>query len=94
MADIFDKLFAAGKQAASSVATGVNVAAQEQKIREAYQTLGKLYFQAKRRGEAPEGLEFADQCREIEARLKRIEEMKNRQNVTDYADRDDFVDVN
>ena len=93
MADIFDKLFAAGKQAASSVATGVNVAAEEQKIREAYQTLGKLYFQAKRRGEAPEGLEFADQCRQIEARLKRIEEMKSRQNVTDYEDRDDFVDV-
>ena len=29
----------------------------------------------------------------IEARLKRIEEMKSRQNVTDYADRDNFVDV-
>lgn len=94
MADFFDRLYAAGKQAANTVATGVNVAAEEQKIREAYQTLGKLYFQAKRSGMETEGLEFADQCRQIEARLKRIEEMKSRQNVTDYADRDDFVDVN
>lgn len=94
MSDFFEKLGAAAKRTADSVATEVNVAAEEQKIREAYQALGKLYFQAKRTGKELDGLDFADQCRKIEASLKRVNELRNRQNVTGvYADEEDFVTV-
>lgn len=93
MNDVFDKICAVTKHAANSVATEVNVAAEEQKIREAYQTLGKLYFGAKRAGKEPEGLEFADQCRKIEARMKRIQELRSRKDVTGYAFEEDFVDI-
>lgn len=94
MSDFFDKLGAAAKRAANNVSTEVSVAAEEQKIREAYQALGKLYFQAKRTGGELDGLDFADQCRKVEASLKRINELKRAKNVTDvYADEEDFVTV-
>lgn len=94
MSDFFDRLGAAAKRAASSVATDVSVAAEEQKIRECYQALGKLYFQSTRKGVEPSGADFAEQCRKIEERLKRINELKNRQDVTGgYSERDDFVDL-
>ena len=94
MSDFFAKLGAAAKRAANNVSTEVSVAAEEQKIREAYQALGKLYFQAKHTGGELDGLDFADQCRKVEASLKRINELKRAKNVTDvYADEEDFVTV-
>ena len=94
MNELFDKLGAAAKRAANAVTTEVSVAAEEQKIREAYQALGKLYFKAKRTGGELDGIEFADQCRKVEASIKRINELKRAKNVTDlYADEEDFVTV-
>ena len=94
MNELFDKLGAAAKRAANAVSTEVSVAAEEQKIREAYQALGKLYFKAKRTGGELDGIEFADQCRKVEASIKRINELKRSKNVTDlYADEEDFVTV-
>ena len=94
MNELFDKLGAAAKRAANAVSTEVSVAAEEQKIREAYQALGKLYYKAKRTGGETDGLDFADQCRKIEAAMKRINELKRSKNVTDlYADEEDFVTV-
>jgi hypothetical protein len=94
MNELFDKLGAAAKRAANAVSTEVNVVAEEQKIREAYQALGKLYFKAKRTGGELDGIEFADQCRKVEASIKRINELKRAKNVTDlYADEEDFVTV-
>ena len=94
MNELFDKLGAAAKRAANAVSTEVSVAAEEQKIREAYQALGKLYFKAKRTGGELDGIDFADQCRKVEASIKRINELKRSKNVTDlYADEEDFVTV-
>ena len=94
MNDLFDKLGAAAKRAANAVTTEVSVAAEEQKIREAYQALGKLYFKAKRTGGELDGIDFADQCRKVESSIKRINELKRSKNVTDlYADEEDFVTV-
>ena len=94
MNELFDKLGAAAKRAANAVTTEVSVAAEEQKIREAYQALGKLYFKAKRTGGELDGIDFADQCRKVEASIKRINELKRSKNVTDlYADEEDFVTV-
>lgn len=94
MNDLFDKLGAAAKRAVNAVSTEVSVAAEEQKIREAYQALGQLCFKAKRTGKELEGPEFDDCCRRIEASLKRINELKRASNVSDvYAEEEDFVTV-
>lgn len=90
MNEFFDRLGAAAKRTANSVATNVNVAAEEQKLREYYQELGKLYFHASRKGEELTGPDFADQCRKIEAGLKRIRDLKSSKDVTGE---EDFVDV-
>lgn len=94
MSDFFDTLGAAAKRAASSVSVEVQIAAEEQKIREAYQALGQLYFKASRTGKPTQGMAFADQCRKVEASLRRINELKRSKNVTDvYAEEADFVTV-
>ena len=94
MSDFFDRLAAAAKRAADSVSTEVSVAAEEQKVKEAYQALGKLYYNAVRTGTDLTGADFADQCRRIEASIRRIKELKDRKDVTGtYADDEDFVDV-
>ena len=91
MNELFDKLGAAAKRAANAVSTEVSVAAEEQKIREAFQALGKLYYKAKRSGTEPAGFEFDEQCRKVEASMKRINELRNAKNVTSvYADEEDF----
>ena len=94
MEEFLNKLGAAAKRAAGSVATEVNVAADEQKIKELYQSLGKLYYQTSRRGGDLNGANFADYMRQIDAVKRHITELRNRKNVTDvYVSNDDFVDV-
>ena len=94
MEDFLNKLGAAAKRAAGSVATDVSVAAEEQKIKGYYQSLGKLYYQTARRGGDLNGADFADYMRKIDACRRNIAELKNRKNVTDvYVNEDDFVDV-
>ena len=53
MNDFFDKLSAAARRTADTVSAEFNVAAEEQKIRESYQALGKLYFRANGRAGRP-----------------------------------------
>lgn len=72
-----DKVGAAAKRAADSVATDVNVAAQEQKIRDAYRALGKLYYQAVQAGTAPEGEAFDVQLDAIRAGLEEINRLRS-----------------
>ena len=83
MNDFFDRLGAAARRAADTVTIEVNVAAEEQKIKEAYQALGKLYYQASRSGSEPTGPDFADYCRKIDASIKRVKELKDSKNVTE-----------
>ena len=90
---LFDKIGSAAKRAADSVSANVSIAAEEQKIREASQAIGKLYYKAKRGGKELDGPDFADQCRRIDACLKRIDELKSRKDVAGYAYDEDFVDV-
>ncbi len=94
MDEFFGKIGAAAKRAASNVATDVNVAADEQKIKGYYQSLGKLYYEANRRGGDLNGAEFMDYCRKIDGLQRHIVELKNRRDVTGtYVSEDDFVDV-
>ena len=93
MHDFFDKLGAAAKRAAGTVATEVNVAAEKQRLSEAYQDLGKLCYQAAKQDQVPD---TAALVARIDGLLERIAELKDRRNVTNVdptAGDDDFVDV-
>lgn len=98
MNDFLNKLSAVAKRTADTVSTTVNVAAEEQKIKEAYQAVGKLYYQANRNHTEVDNLAVADQFRAIDECMKRIEQLKDKKDVTGetaeaVADDDDFVTV-
>lgn len=94
MNEFFDQLGAAAKRAGNKVSIGVNVAAEEQKLREVYQSLGKLCYQAKRAGKAIEGEDFEALYAKADAILKRIDELKEQKDVAGcYAEEEDFVTV-
>lgn len=97
MSDFFDKLGAAARRAANSVSNEVSVAAEEQKLRENYQALGRLCYSARRTGRGLEGEQYETLCGKIEASLKRINELKQANDVTgtaeSYADESDFETV-
>ena len=92
MHDFFDKLGAAAKRAAGNVANEVSVAAEKQKLSEAYQALGKQCYQAMKRDES---LVCDEQIARIDEILKRLEELKDRRNVEPdvTAGESDFVIV-
>ena len=79
MHELFDKLGAAARRAAGNVANEVNVAAEKQKLSDCYKDLGKLCYQALKKGETPD---FAAEVAKIDAALKRIEVLRERRNVT------------
>ena len=98
MNEFLNKLSAVAKRTADTVSTSVNVAAQEQKIKEAYQAVGKIYYQANRSGVEADNLAIADEFRKIDECLKRIGELKSKEDVTGdaaecVAEDDDFVTV-
>ena len=82
MHDFFDKLGAAAKRAAGNVANEVNVAAEKQKISDAYRDLGKRYYQAVKKGEPAD---LTAEIAAIDAALARIEALKDRRNVTNVT---------
>ena len=96
MHDFFDKLGSAAKRAASNVANEVSVAAEKQKLSDAYRDLGKLCYQAMKQNEIPN---FPAEVEKIDLLLRSIAELKDRRNVTDVrtepqtpgADEQDFV---
>lgn len=79
MHDFFDKLGAAAKRAAGNVASEVNVAAEKQKLSDAYKDLGKRCYEALKSGQMPD---FAAEVAAIDAALARIEALQDRRNVT------------
>jgi len=79
MHDFFDKLGAAAKRAAGTVANEVSLAAEKQKLSDAYRDLGKAYYQALKQGQTPEldGL-----VAKVDEALDRIDNLKDRRDVT------------
>ena len=82
MHDFFDKLGAAAKRAAGNVANEVSVAAEKQKLSDCYKDLGKLCYQALKKGES---LDLAVEIARIDEALARIEVLKDRRDVTNVA---------
>ena len=94
MNDFFDRLGAAAKRAAGSVSTEINVAAEEQKIKECYVSLGKLCYNAAKSGLDASGAEFDELYSRIDASNERIRQLRDQNQVTaePYAEDADFVD--
>ena len=80
MNDFLDKLSYATKRVAKNVANEVNVAAQKQLLSDSYRDLGKLCYQAMKRGETPD---FPAEVAKIDAALAHIAALKDRRNVTE-----------
>ena len=83
MSDFFDDLGKAVRRVANNVSTEVSVAAQEQRLREAYQALGRLYYEAAQSGGAVQGEEFDAQVSKICGLIESIHETRRSQNVAD-----------
>ena len=103
MNDFFDKLGAAAKRAAGTVVNEVSVAAEKQKLSDAYRDLGKRYYQALKAGEVAD---LSAEVAKIDEALARIDALKDRRDVTNVrpepevtvedvptADEPDFVIV-
>ena len=83
MSNFFDDLGKAVTRAANSVGTEISVAAQEQRLREAYQALGRSCYEAARSGKAVQGEAFDAQLKKIDTLIESIHETRRRQNVAD-----------
>jgi hypothetical protein len=77
MNDFLNKLGAVTRHAANAVGTELNIVAHEQRVREAYQALGKLYYNYVSSGVLPEGDAFDEKVAVITEELKRIKELRD-----------------
>ena len=82
MSDFFDKLGAAARRAAGTVVNEVSVAAEKQKLSDAYRDLGKRYYQALKRGETAD---LSPEITRIDELLRCIENLKERRDVTNVG---------
>lgn len=83
MSNFFDDLGKAVSRATNSVSTEFNVAAQEQRLKEAYQVLGRMHYEALATGRAAAGPEFDAQMGKISDLILSIRERRQAQNVAD-----------
>lgn len=90
MSNFFDDLGNAFKKLADDVSTEVSVTAKQQKVKEAFQQLGRMYYQAVCRGKEPAGEEFDRQVALIRDLLRQINDLRSNANV---ASAEDFADV-
>lgn len=83
MSNFFDNLGKAVSRAADSVSTEFNVAAQEQRLKEAYQVLGRMHYEALRAGMVAAGPEFDAQMAKISDLIAAIRQLRQAQKVAD-----------
>ncbi len=93
MSDLFEKIGAVARQTADTVSIQVAITTEEQKIRKAYQIIGKLYYQAAKRGRAPEGPDFDRAMKRIDESAQKIRDLKFRKDAVPSVDPCDFVEV-
>ena len=83
MNDFLDKLGAVARQMVDAVSADVSILAHEQKLREHYQAIGKLYCQYVSSGMVPEGQTFDEKVASAAAELERIGALKAHKEVVD-----------
>lgn len=81
MSDFLNKLGDVTRHAANKVGTELNIVAHEQRAREAYQALGKLYYNYVSSGLEPEGEVFDQKVAKITEELNRIKELRSQKTV-------------
>ena len=81
MSDFLNKLGDVTRHAANKVGTELNIVAHEQRAREAYQALGRLYYNYVSSGLAPEGEVFDEKMEKIAGELKRIKELRSQKST-------------
>ena len=81
MSDFLDDLTMAVKRAANTVGTGISVAAQQQRLKETYEAIGRLYCQAVGEGKEPTGEAFDAMVRKAAQLREQIEKLKENQQV-------------
>ena len=91
MSDFWSDLGAAVKKAANDVSTEVSIAGKEQKLKEQFQLLGKLHFQAVRQGKPLEGPEFSAQVEKILQLQQQIRDLRSASRVPTDADFEDLT---
>ena len=91
MSDFWSDLGAAVKKAANDVSTEVSIAGKEQKLKEQFQLLGKLHFQAVRHGKPLEGPEFSAQVEKILQLQQQIRDLRSASRVPTDADFEDLT---
>ena len=65
------------KNAATVTKSGVNLIAEQEKLRKAYQELGKLYYRDFTTGEEPDDAEYLALCNTITETTKTIESLRS-----------------
>ena len=83
MSNFFDNLGKAVRKVADNVSTEVSAAAQEQRLKEAYQALGRMHYEAAQAGNTAAGAEFDAQMAKINDLITSIREIRQAQNVAD-----------
>ena len=91
MSDFWTDLGAAVKKAANDVSTEVSIAAKEQKLKEAFQTLGRLHYQAHKQGKDLTGPEFAPHLEKIGLLVQEISCLRDSKRVPTDADFEDVT---
>lgn len=92
MDDFFENLGAAVRRTAGKVSNQVAITAQEQKVREAYQALGKCCYRLEKSGNGPDGDYYAALTAVGDA-LEKLRQLRDKDDVEPTAHRDDFVDA-
>ena len=84
-AGVVQTMAGAASRAAGAAKTSVTVCAEEDKIRTAYQALGKLYYRDSKVGSPLSGPEYDQEIGKIEASFARIRELRSQDRVTPEA---------
>lgn len=81
MNEFVDDVTLAVKRAVTNVSTGISVAAQQQRVKETYEAIGKLYCQTVGEGKEPTGEQFDAQVRHVNELLEQIRVAKENRSV-------------
>ena len=76
MNEFLNQVGAAARTVADAVGTELNIASHEQRVRDAYKDLGKLYYHYVSSGMKPEGDAFDEKMAAIAAELKKIKQLR------------------
>ena len=81
MSEFLNDLGKALHWAADTVATEVSVAAQEQRVKDTYEAIGRLYCQAVSEGQEPTGEAFDQQVKRVNILREKIRKTRESQKV-------------